>query len=549
MLQLRSLCLLLLLLSAQIYAAPLELIHTIPIGKAPHGMRFYDGSVHVALSGDDAIGVVDLQSNRVIRKWPVEHVPLDLIQSGSSWLVAPFRADYIQTMDVASGQTLQRWTVGSGPSLFSPKIVKNKAYIVSEFADRLTVFDLLRKKIDKTYLTGDRPYPADISHDGVLAFVPNWGEHTVSVIDLLNQKEITRTPVCKEPEGGALTVDEVHYIVACGGSDQLMWINTASFKVEKSLTEKIGSRPFSVTVSEEGDWAFVNHAGADTIAVVDLSEHAVVDTVKVGVQPIVMRIHQEHLYVSNEVSGTLSVLKINSKPKPAVSGQKNRVLLLGMIHSGHRDSQLYSLERLKQIIRKVKPDLVLTEIPPNRLPAAIKDFRTLGRIEESRVKVFPEYTDVLFPLSQEINFEMIPTAAWNTQMNEYRRAALGQIRNDADRTEQWAEYQAASKAMDQLIGEKSDDPVFIHSSEYDALVKAGLEPYDRLFNDELGTGGWTTINQAHYHLIEKALNRYQGQGKQILITFGAGHKYWFLEQLRQRDDIQLQDYQTVMNAQ
>jgi len=30
-------------------------------------------------------------------------------------------------------------------------------------------------------------------------------------------------------------------------------------------------------------------------------------------------------------------------------------------------------------------------------------------------------------------------------------------------------------------------------------------------------------------------------GERILITFGAGHKYWFLEELRGRGDIRLVD--------
>lgn len=52
-------------------------------------------------------------------------------------------------------------------------------------------------------------------------------------------------------------------------------------------------------------------------------------------------------------------------------------------------------------------------------------------------------------------------------------------------------------------------------------------------------GGWTNINQAHYRLIEKTISNYPG--KKILLTFGAGHKYWFLEKLQLRTDIQLMD--------
>ena len=30
-------------------------------------------------------------------------------------------------------------------------------------------------------------------------------------------------------------------------------------------------------------------------------------------------------------------------------------------------------------------------------------------------------------------------------------------------------------------------------------------------------------------------------GKPILVTFGAGHKYWFLEKLKNREDVRLLD--------
>jgi hypothetical protein len=61
------------------------------------------------------------------------------------------------------------------------------------------------------------------------------------------------------------------------------------------------------------------------------------------------------------------------------------------------------------------------------------------------------------------------------------------------------------------------------------------------FNTALGPGGWKNINQAHYRLIEQVLDRHSGTGKRFLITFGASHKYWFLEELRKRGDIVLLD--------
>ena len=39
------------------------------------------------------------------------------------------------------------------------------------------------------------------------------------------------------------------------------------------------------------------------------------------------------------------------------------------------------------------------------------------------------------------------------------------------------------------------------------------------------------------------------RGGRILITFGAGHKYWLLEQLRERDDVRLLDVREFLPKQ
>ena len=102
--------------------------------------------------------------------------------------------------------------------------------------------------------------------------------------------------------------------------------------------------------------------------------------------------------------------------------------------------------------------------------------------------------------------------------------------------------------MGEEIGDRDDDPFFIHSDAYDAATKKGLKPYATLFADDLGRGDWESINAAHYALIDAALDNHQYEGARILIMFGAGHKYWFLEQLRQRNDIRLIDPTPFLKA-
>lgn len=229
----------------------------------------------------------------------------------------------------------------------------------------------------------------------------------------------------------------------------------------------------------------------------------------------------------------------NGKIGEPTSGLKNTVIVMGMIHRNHRKPGPYDLDHLKELIQRIKPDYVLTEIPPDRLAAATQQFQETGSITESRVRAFPEYTDALFPLTKNMSFQIVPCAAWNEAMNNSRRATLKALRES--HAGQYAEMEAAQTQASENIaalGERND-PVTIHTQQYDDFVKAGMEPYDRYFNDLIGDGGWSNINAGHYGLIEKALNEHRGEGKRFLITFGSWHKYYIKEQLFKREDVNL----------
>ena len=217
--------------------------------------------------------------------------------------------------------------------------------------------------------------------------------------------------------------------------------------------------------------------------------------------------------------------------------QKNKVIMLGLIHSGHIESERFGLPVVEQLIRDIDPDYVLTEIPPDRLADAMKGFVETGEVTESRVRVFPEYKDVLFPLSREMDFKIIPTAAWSRGMADFRRAALADVRGDEMRKPEWDAYTASTQSAREELGDRGDDPHFIHTDAYDELTRRRMSVYATAFADDVGRGDWERINAAHYKLIEAALENHAGEGATLLITYGAAHKYWFLEQLRRRDDI------------
>lgn len=224
----------------------------------------------------------------------------------------------------------------------------------------------------------------------------------------------------------------------------------------------------------------------------------------------------------------------------------NIVTVIGAIHGQHRRSEDYSLAVLKKAITKFDPDIVMVELPPERFAKASANYEQVGEVRESRTDDFLELTDVVFPLRQELGFEMVPVSAWTQKIADDRRAALARENNglspDKDseaRKRDWAAHQDSIIAYNRAVWGRSDDPLFIHSEAYDNAVKARQELYEKLFGDGLGAGGWQNINAAHYQKIAAALDEVKGQEKRVLILYGAWHKYWFLERLETRGDIQL----------
>ncbi len=229
---------------------------------------------------------------------------------------------------------------------------------------------------------------------------------------------------------------------------------------------------------------------------------------------------------------------------------KNEVLILGTIHSGHFTDSIYTTNYLDKLIRKIKPDYILAEIPPDRIKEAMRGFKRDDSISEPRVMRFPEYTDVVFPLSKEMDFKIIATAGWTKPMADERTAKLKAISQDSARAADWKAYLEGNRLSDSMYQStrKVNDPYFIHTNSYDSIQDIALQPYNRLFNEELGLGGWENINIAHYWNIEKALEKHRYEGKRFLIIYGAGHKGWFLRQLRKRDDIKLLQMKPFLDA-
>lgn len=223
------------------------------------------------------------------------------------------------------------------------------------------------------------------------------------------------------------------------------------------------------------------------------------------------------------------------------------ISVFGAIHGGHRTSRSYSLDVMEKAVRDFNPDVIFIEIPKSSLAQAQSSFDQFGEVRERRTRAFPELTDVVFPLKNELGFDLVATAGWSRQLADNRAAVLKRIENDPTRSAQWNEHIAARRRLGRIQRGKNDDPFYIHTQQYDDEVKTAQTPYETYFDADIGDGGWGPINQAHIGLMTQGLDDLSTQGasknnpKRVLIIFGAWHKYKILEAMEKRDDVALVD--------
>jgi len=92
-------------------------------------------------------------------------------------------------------------------------------------------------------------------------------------------------------------------------------------------TIPVGSRPWGVSVTPDGAYAYVSNRSSSTVSVIDTSKNSVIKSIFVGGSPsgITVTPDGKYVYVNNYGSGTVSVLRTSDNavidpPIPVMNG-------------------------------------------------------------------------------------------------------------------------------------------------------------------------------------------------------------------------------------
>ena len=395
---------------------------------------------------------------------------------------------------------------------------------------------------------------AATTSDGRKAFIPTKDRQSLSVVDLWNNEERATVEVGHTVGDGTVLPGDLQYATVLRDEHRVALIGVGTHEIEGEIIDGIGQAPHSIITSHDGTLAFVNNKDSNDVSVIELSTQSVISRIPTGAEPTAIAVDPSgrQLWVCCRGSRELQVFLLPDRTPAARPEQMPRteVAVLGMTHRRHRTSDTWNLQHVEQTIRNYRPEVICVEIPPNRWLKTATDYAERSVVEDTRARVFPEYTDVVMPLTKSDDlggtFIIEPCAGWTHEMNALRRARIAEFENDerfAKAAAAYARDSASAREATAAVTD-TDDPRVIHSSEYDEATRQRYEPYDRYLNHHIGPGGWTNINQAHWDLIEAAIRRHPG--KRVLVTFGAGHKYWILDQLRKLPWVEIVDVEEYL---
>ncbi|THD62151.1 alkaline phosphatase family protein [Phenylobacterium sp.] len=144
-------------------------------------------------------------------------------------------------------------------------------------ATDVVAFDARSGAIKRRVHVGVSPYELALAPDGKRLFVSNWGEKTVSVVDIASEKVIKTLPVGFNPNDMVLAADG-RLFVACSNENTVYVIDTRTLEVMQVISTALypkapeGSTPNSLSLDAKRKLLFVANADNNDVAVVDIAK-------------------------------------------------------------------------------------------------------------------------------------------------------------------------------------------------------------------------------------------------------------------------------------
>ena len=289
-----------------------EIRATLPAGNAPHEVDVSpDG--RLALVGNygtreepgSTLTVVDVGGARVVRTIALDGYsrPHGIVWLDDRFALVTVEANRaVVKVDAHTGEVVQEMATEADVShMVAVARGQNLAFVANIGSDSVSVLDLAAGARLENIATGKGAEGVAVTPDGKQVWVTNRAEDTITVLETGNRAPLARIEAGSFPIRAEATGDGRYVLVTnARGNDlsvysteELKEVGTVGFEAVSKDTEgrlfsdRFGSSsvPIGIEIVDEENRAYVAHANADDISIIDLEQWKVVGTLSAGEEP------------------------------------------------------------------------------------------------------------------------------------------------------------------------------------------------------------------------------------------------------------------------
>jgi DNA-binding beta-propeller fold protein YncE len=376
----------------------------VTVGTLPLNLvTLSDGSLLVTNNGHGENGLmrIDPVSGRVVWSLPLRAAWLGLARSGRDWRdtvwVSGAGTNRVYRLAWQSGTDWATDTVTLADTtvrLFVAGIAVAPARggglvaAVGNLSDSVYLFDATTLARRGAVAVGHRPYA--VVADSNTLYVSDWGDSTISVIDLSANPPVRRSLVVG-PHPSALALSRGELFVALAGANGVARVNLATGAVVEQLTVALdphaptGSDPNALALAPDRRTLYVAMAGNNAVAVVRVgtTRMRVAGMIPVGWYPtaVALAAHGRTLYVANG-RGAGSAPNVDHMPiADLITGSVSIIPVPDSVALGRFTRQVYALSPYTNArLRGVARDRVTTRPPVRHVVYIIRENRTYDQV-------------------------------------------------------------------------------------------------------------------------------------------------------------------------
>jgi YVTN family beta-propeller protein len=261
--------------------------------------------------------------------------------------------------------------------------------VVGNLSDSVYLLDAATLQRRATLPVGRHPYTAVA--DSTHLYVSNWGDSTVSVIDLTAYPSTRLSVLSVGPHPSALALRGTDLFTALAGANGVARVALASGHVVEQLTvaldphAPVGSDPNALALSPDGRTLYVAMAGNNAVAVVRVDQAAmrVAGLIPVGWYPTALAVSADGrmLYVANGKGGGSGATADGSYIGDVISGSVSIIPVPDSATLARYTRQVHALSPYSNTALRSLSANRLTAYPPIRhVVYVIRENRTYDQV-------------------------------------------------------------------------------------------------------------------------------------------------------------------------